>query len=169
MSRVCAQPKKSYICAVEEGQKRKSNKRDAPVLERSAHWIRETVAALSSVQAKAQSVQNSLRLVTLKASVEVPSSDEVRSKFADAELNAIRHFNVHPVPYPQRALREVFQMAVARGFTFEEKKDGVVGLQDCVILLLCLITSQWLPLLLDSFQMITFSFDSLIWLIPAPI
>ena len=30
---VCVQPKKSYICAVEEGQKRKSNKRGAPVFD----------------------------------------------------------------------------------------------------------------------------------------
>jgi hypothetical protein len=107
----------------------------AALHERSEQYIRETLAAFDAVRAKAKEAQKDVQSLGLTATLRLPTEDELRGRYADVERAAVARFRVQQVPYASRSLDEIFRMAVARDLTFEEKKGGVVGLQDCVILL----------------------------------
>jgi len=66
---------------------------------------------------------------------QAPAQVTLRAEYDRAEQSSLRKLCIQRVPYATKALDEVFRMAVSRGFTFQETKAGVVGLQDCVILL----------------------------------
>jgi hypothetical protein len=95
--------------------------------ERSEQWMRETLAALSETTTKAKGAQKALKSVGLELSLQSPTEDLLRSKYADAEQNALKRDRLQQIPYPSRPLDEIFRMAVAREFTFEEKKKAWWG------------------------------------------
>jgi hypothetical protein len=107
-----------------------------PVLhERTEQWIREALEELSAASAKAVAAHKTVRRIGLASEFKGPSEGDLRTRYAKAEEIVLAKFGMLDTPYPSLPLEEVFRMAVARNFTFEDKKVGVVGLQDCVILL----------------------------------
>ena len=107
---------------------------DPALHERAEQWVRETLAALSETSTKAKAARKALKPVGLEVTLQLPTEELLRAKYTGAEQAALKEDCLQRSPFPTRPLDEIFRMAVAREFTFEEKKDGVVGLQDCVIL-----------------------------------
>lgn len=119
-----------------------------PVLhERAEQWIRERVEELTALTDKAAATQTEIQalfdLVDENARnaigpaviLRLPHPQQLRTCYTDVEKKALQTFNFNICPYGAMPLSEAFRLAVARDFTFEEKKPGVVGLQDCVILI----------------------------------
>ena len=94
---------------------------DAALHERAEQWIRGTLTTLSELQAKRTDAQWVLQSVGLSVSLQVPTEEELRGKYAVAERAALADYRVERIRHSSHPLREVFNMAVARGFTFEEK------------------------------------------------
>jgi hypothetical protein len=103
--------------------------------ERAEQWIRETLEKLTEAHSKVTAIQRALQGLGSHVAFSAPAEDELRTEYEKAEHWALGDFKIQPTPFAAHPLHEVFQMAVTRGFTFEETKGGVVGLQDCVILL----------------------------------
>jgi len=103
--------------------------------ERNEQWIREALAKLEVGRAEVKDARKYVQPLGASVSFEVPVEAEIRTRYASVQQKALAEFRIRGVPYASRPLDEVFRMAVQRVFTFEDSKAGVVGLQDCVILL----------------------------------
>jgi hypothetical protein len=105
--------------------------------ERKEQWIRETLSKVQAASTSVQSLRRTLKSLdeTLSVQFQVPTEGEMRTVYETTEQAALDKFNIRFSPYGTLRLDEVFRMAVARDFTFEQKGDGVVGLQDCAILI----------------------------------
>ena len=108
---------------------------DPSLHERAEQWIRETLAAIVATSEKATTAQKALKSAGLELTLQSPTEHQLRVSYAEAEREALQIYRLQRIPYASRPLDEIFRMAVARDLTFQERKDGVVGLQDCVILL----------------------------------
>ncbi len=103
--------------------------------ERAEQGIRRALDELAAAWAKAKAAGKALRCFGAAVVLQAPAEAELRTRYTSAEQEALKSFHIQLTPYASRPLDEVFRMAVTRGFTFEGKGSGVVGLQDCVILL----------------------------------
>ncbi len=108
---------------------------EAALHERCEQCLRQTLEALAAASTKINASQKFLKPLGLSATLQVPTEKEIRDKYADAERQALSTFAIQRIPFSTHPLESIFRMAVAREFTFEENKAGVVGLQDCTILL----------------------------------
>ena len=102
--------------------------------ERAEQWTRERLDELADAEAKINATRKTLKRIGAEIMFQAPSEQELRTKYQDAEREALTEFGIPTVPYGSLPLKEVFRRAVARDFTFADTKNGVVGVQDCVIL-----------------------------------
>jgi hypothetical protein len=107
----------------------------AALVERAEQWIRGMLNEFAGAQAKAKAAQKSIRPLGLVAAFQAPAEAELRAEYQRAEQKELSEFSIQQIPTADRTLDEVLRMAVGRDFTFEDTERGVVGFQDCVILL----------------------------------
>jgi hypothetical protein len=103
--------------------------------ERAEQGIREALAEVGAAEEKAKTAGKALRRFGAAVEFRAPAEAELRASYEQVQQAALREFHIRQASHTSRELDDVFRMAVARDFTFEHTKHGVVGLQDCVILL----------------------------------
>jgi len=103
--------------------------------ERAEQWMKEARSRLDTARAKVKDALGFVQPLGAAIPFEAPGEAALRTSYASASQRALNRFKVKSAPYGSRPIAEVFQWAVQRAFTFQDTQRGVVGLQDCVILL----------------------------------
>jgi hypothetical protein len=103
--------------------------------ERAEHGIRETLDDIADAQKKVATIRKAVQHLGVDVIFGAPEEPSLRAQYANFDRAALEYFHIQTAPFASHPLEDIHRMAVARDFTFEDTRRGVVGLQDCVILL----------------------------------
>ncbi len=105
------------------------------VREREEQWLRAAGIKLASIRSKVEGFNSDAAEMTVPVEVSVPTEERLRADYRSASISALKTWPITSLPFTSRSAKEIFELAIKREFTFEEKGDNVVGFQDAVILL----------------------------------